>query len=234
MVRIGNFLFHYRNILFPCFYALLFIPSPKLFENYTFAVIAGLAISLSGQVIRVLTIGLVYIIRGGSKRRIYAKDLVTTGMFSHCRNPLYIGNILILVGLGFIANSLWFALFVVPVFLFAYQAIVLSEEAFLRGKFGQDFNDYTNDVNRWLPRFSGISETLKSMKFNWKRVVLKEYTATYIWTAGALILGMRAVYGQCVADGCSIKWLFIAGLSVLTALYFGVMFVKKKKLLRAD
>ncbi|MFC1608432.1 isoprenylcysteine carboxylmethyltransferase family protein, partial [Candidatus Latescibacterota bacterium] len=100
MIAFGNFLFHYRNILFPLFYAGLFIPSPELFSSYPVAAIAGLAICLLGQGIRVITIGLVYIIRGGSNRRVYAKDLVTTGMFHHCRNPLYVGNILVLFGLG--------------------------------------------------------------------------------------------------------------------------------------
>ncbi|HPW62164.1 MAG TPA: hypothetical protein PLJ13_07710 [Cyclobacteriaceae bacterium] len=93
MVKIGNFLFHYRNVLLPVFFLLILVPAPELFQNPTIALVIGLGISIAGQLIRFITIGLVYIIRGGQNRKVYAQDLVTTGIFSHCRNPLYVGNI---------------------------------------------------------------------------------------------------------------------------------------------
>ncbi len=96
MVKLGNFLFHYRNVLFPVFYLLLFVPSPLLFSNSLIAAVAGFVIAFIGQLIRALTIGLIYIVRGGKDRRIYAEGLVTEGIFFHCRNPLYVGNILVM------------------------------------------------------------------------------------------------------------------------------------------
>ena len=165
MVALGNFLFHYRNMLFPLFYLILFVPSPVIFTSDLTAALTGLCISLIGQIIRIATIGLQYIIRGGSKRRVYAKDLVTTGIFSHCRNPLYIGNILILLGLSIIANSLLFLVVFIPLFAFFYQAIVRAEGNFLLGKFGDEFREYTESVNRWLPKLNGLGETFASMSF---------------------------------------------------------------------
>ena len=100
MVKLGNLLFHNRNWLFPLFYVILFIPSPEVFSDPVTAMLIGFGIAIIGQIIRIITIGLVYIVRGGRNRRVYADDLVTTGIFSHCRNPLYVGNILILAGLG--------------------------------------------------------------------------------------------------------------------------------------
>jgi hypothetical protein len=76
----------------------------------------------------------------------------------------------------------------VPVFLFIYQAIVLAEENFLRGKFGAGFDAYCADVNRWWPRLQGLGATLSSMEFNWKRWILKEHTTQYIWLAGIFLL----------------------------------------------
>src|SRR5437762_13769418 len=99
MVRLGNFLFRNRNGIFPLFYLLLFLPSFEVFPNPVTAMITGFSVTIIGQLIRVMTIGLVYIIRGGKDRRVYAEDLVVTGIFAYCRNPLYVGNILILVGL---------------------------------------------------------------------------------------------------------------------------------------
>src|SRR3954470_19201063 len=118
MVQLCNFLFRNRNGLFPFFYLILFVSSPEVFHDPVAAMIAGFTITLLGQLIRVVTIGLVYIMRGGKNRRVYADDLVTTGIFAHCRNPLYVGNILILAGLGVASNSLIFLAVFLPVFLF--------------------------------------------------------------------------------------------------------------------
>lgn len=105
MISIGNFFFKYRNNLFIFLYLLLFVPSPLLFspdkfgeKYYLFPIILGLFITISGELIRGLTIGLAYIIRGGRDKKVYAEKLVTEGLFNHCRNPLYVGNILMLLG----------------------------------------------------------------------------------------------------------------------------------------
>ncbi|HUM66877.1 MAG TPA: isoprenylcysteine carboxylmethyltransferase family protein, partial [Chitinophagaceae bacterium] len=117
--------------------------------------------------------------------------LVTTGIFSHCRNPLYVGNILILVGLGIASNSLIFMAIATPLFLFFYQAIVRAEENFLRNKFGAEFDAYCSRVNRWIPNLNGIWKTIDSMEFKWTRVIIREYTSTYIWTTGAVLIIMK-------------------------------------------
>lgn len=93
-----------------------------------------------------------------------------------------------LLGVGILANSLFYVAIMVPVFLFIYQAIVLAEENFLRGKFGAGFDAYCADVNRWWPRLQGLGATLSSMEFNWKRWILKEHTTQYIWLAGIFLL----------------------------------------------
>ena len=104
----GNFLFHTRNVLFPILIAMvLFLWPPVAIDNVpgVYLMIVGLLMVMIGQGLRILTIGLVYIVRGGRKRRIYAKKLVTDGLFSHCRNPLYVGNILIVIGFLFISGN---------------------------------------------------------------------------------------------------------------------------------
>lgn len=196
MVQIGNFFFKYRNWLFIIFYALLFVPNvPQLFTEknfgpnyYLYPLIIGLVITVAGQAIRGATIGLAYIIRGGKNKKVYAEDLVTTGIFSHCRNPLYVGNILMLAGVGVLSNSLLYVVIMIPFFLFVYQAIVLAEENFLRNKFGEQFNNYCVNVNRWVPRLSGLSKTFSGMRFNWKRYINKEHTTTFIWLCGIVLL----------------------------------------------
>lgn len=234
MVAIGNFFFKYRNWIFILFYAALFLPSPALFskemfdESYLwYPIIAGLIITVAGQLIRGLTIGLAYIIRGGKEGKPYADGLVTTGIFSHCRNPLYVGNILMLLGVGILANSLFYVGIMIPLFLFIYQAIVLAEENFLRGKFGNGFDAYCRDVNRWWPKLSGLIATVSSMEFKWKRWILKEHTTQYIWLAGIfLILFLK--YPEFSGDDITIRnQNIIYSLGLLTLMYVIVRLLKK-------
>ena len=127
MIAIGNFFFKYRNWIFILFYAALFVPSLPLFsaascgpQYYWWPVVLGLLITCMGQGIRGLTIGLAYIVRGGKEGKPYADGLVTEGIFRHCRNPLYVGNILMLLGVGILANSVFYVAIMMPLFLFIY------------------------------------------------------------------------------------------------------------------
>jgi protein-S-isoprenylcysteine O-methyltransferase Ste14 len=235
MVKFGNWIFHNRNGLFPLFYLLLFVPSPEVLDNPLYAMIAGFAVAALGQSIRVFTIGLAYIIRGGKDRRIYAEELVTTGVFAHCRNPLYLGNILVLTGLGIASNSIFFICFATPLFLFFWQAIVLAEEQFLFKKFGATYTDYCRRVNRWLPNITGLGKTVKGMVFKWKRVVIREYTATYIWTSGAVLIVMKHFYVHTDRYSFANYWpLFVALLVTFLFLYLFVRYLKKSRKIISD
>jgi hypothetical protein len=166
----------------------LFSPNRFGHRYHIWPISIGLFITCLGQLIRGLTIGLAYIVRGGKEGKPYAEGLVTDGIFNHCRNPLYVGNILMLLGVGILANSLLYVVVIIPVFIFIYQAIVLAEENFLRGKFGPGFDEYCKKVNRWFPNLGGIGKTLRSMQFNWKRWILKEHTTQFIWLIGICLL----------------------------------------------
>ena len=234
MIRIGNFFFHYRNALFPLVFVLLFIPGPNLFPTDTLAIAIGLSIAIAGQLIRAITIGLVYIIRGGRNRQVFAKGLVQTGMFAHCRNPLYVGNVLICLGVGVTANSLLFLAIGMPFLLFAYSAIIAAEENYLHEKFGQEFEDYCKRVPRWIPIFSGILQTAQSMDFKWRRLIVKEYGSTFCWMAGvcAVLIKNRWLQVRTFSDlqiYCLISTLVLVTLAFAIARY-----LKKSGTLVAD
>lgn len=234
MVRIGNFFFKHRNWVFIFFYGALFIPSWPLFppsafgtSYYIWPVSIGLFITCLGQMIRGLTIGLAYIIRGGKDGKPYAEGLVTEGIFRHCRNPLYVGNILMLLGVGILANSLLYVAVMIPFFLFIYQAIVLAEENFLRGKYGAAFDEYCKQVNRWFPGLRGIGRTLGSMHFNWKRWILKEHTTQLIWLIGITLI-LFLYYPQFTGYNENRRNLVLGiVLGVLLLIYAGVRYGKK-------
>ena len=234
MIEIGNFFFRYRNWLFIILYLLLFLPSPPLFRAEQFGesfwmlpLILGLVVTVSGQMIRGATIGLAYIIRGGRDKKVYAEDLVTTGIFSHCRNPLYVGNILMLFGVGILSNSMIYIVVIMPLFLFIYQAIVLAEENFLRSKFSTAFDDYCARVNRWVPSLAGIGKTFNAMKFNWKRWILKEYNTQFVWMAG-IVLIILFRYPQITGNNVSTRNLWLAILIPALGIYYGTVRYLKK------
>ena len=112
---------------------------------------AGALVALSGQAFRVLVIGLVYITRGGQNRQVWANALVDTGMFAHSRNPLYVANLLLFLGLALVHNGWAMYLIVLPFFVVAYVCIVAAEEAYLVERFGDAYAEYCRRVPRWMP-----------------------------------------------------------------------------------
>jgi protein-S-isoprenylcysteine O-methyltransferase Ste14 len=233
MIALGNFFFRYRNFLFPLAYVFIFAKTTLLFADYHAAALAGLIIALIGQALRFATIGLDYIVRGGRNRRVYADDLVTGGLFSHCRNPLYVGNYLILVGVGVASCSAPFVFFVLPFLALAYWAIIAAEENFLRAKFGEAFDAYCGRVSRLFFNPMGLGSTLQGMKFHWARVVVKEYGTTFSWTVGYILVVMQNAWlaQDYTLSSSLIISLWIALLGVATA-YAVARFLKKREIIR--
>ena len=235
MVRIGNFFFHYRNGLFPLLYLLIFINGPAAFPDARLALLTGVLVALFGQILRGVTVGLDYIVRGGRNRQVYADRLVQGGIFAHCRNPLYVGNYLILVGVGIASNSLLFLAIGLPFFLFAYWGIIAAEEAFLRGKFGAEFTDYCGRVNRLLPNFSGLSKTLEGMHFNWRRLISAEYGSAYIWMAAIILASLKNLWfaGRYEFHATNVRALWLL-LVLVTVAYLVARLLKKSGKLKTD
>lgn len=77
--------------------------------------------------------------------------LVTYGIFSWSRNPLYNGNFLVWMGFCVISGVMWFLPVAVLVFGAEYGFIVRYEEGVLESTFGREYLDYKNSVPRWLP-----------------------------------------------------------------------------------
>lgn len=234
IIKIGNFLFHYRNGLFPLVYLLIFFKSLPLMADYRIAAVTGFVVAFAGQLLRAVTIGLEYIIRGGRKRQVYAEKLVQGGIFAHCRNPLYVGNFMIILGVAIASNSLLFLCVGIPVFAFSYWAIIAAEENYLREKFGREYDDYSARVNRLIPSFVRMRQTLTGMRFNWRRLITKEYGSTYIWMAGIILVTLKNVWlnGEYRTNALTWSlWLFFA---VVTIAYGTARFLKKSGLLKAE
>ena len=185
-VAYGHWLFKHRNWVFPVVsFALLFGLPPATGPVGPIPGIAvdilGIAVVLAGALLRTAVVGLAYIKRGGVNKKVYAANLVTSGLFSHCRNPLYVGNLLISAGLFIAHGNPVSMLLAAGYFGYSYHAITMAEEGFLRLKFGAAYERYCAHVNRWLFRLDGLGQTFASMHFNWRRVIANEYMTTFTW-----------------------------------------------------
>jgi protein-S-isoprenylcysteine O-methyltransferase Ste14 len=76
--------------------------------------------------------------------------LVVTGPYRYTRNPDYVGQALVFVGLALVANSGWALLLLPLVLLVVDYGVVRREERYLEARFGREYRDYTARVRRWL------------------------------------------------------------------------------------
>ncbi len=157
LVRYGNFLFRYRDAAFPLVLVALFVASPPRWPGNSRRAddlldLAGVLVALAGQAIRAATVGYAYIIRGGRNKQVYAEGLVTRGVFNHCRNPLYVGNLLAWLGVVVASGVLWFLPLAALIFAVEYSLIVRFEEGVLESTFGAEYLAYKARTPRWLPR----------------------------------------------------------------------------------
>lgn len=79
-----------------------------------------------------------------------ANSLVQSGIFSRTRNPIYLGDALVLLGLILNWNAV-LALPAVPIFVWIIEKrFIVPEENRLRRKFRFDFAKYEQKVRRWI------------------------------------------------------------------------------------
>lgn len=152
MSNIAAKIFKYRSYTPIPFLILMLIYAEASLVSF----IVGLVIALSGEAIRLWGVSW-----AGSETRttgagVGGTFLVISGPFAHVRNPLYVGNILIYLGIGIMSMALFPYLQIIAVifFYFQYYLIVKEEESFLITKFKDDYQDYLKNVPRFGWRFT--------------------------------------------------------------------------------
>jgi len=238
----GSFLFKYRNTVFPVFLAILFVIFPPVLYGGSLQSdlrldIVGIALCIAGQIIRGAVIGFAYIKRGGLNKKVYADTLVTRGIFGVTRNPLYVGNLLAAAGILVVHNNPMVYLIAGLFTLFSYQAIVLTEERFLRNRFGEEFEQYCREVPRWRPRLSRLRGATDGMAFQWGKVVMKDYSTCCTWVVITTLLFMYEGYREAGTDSgrLIIGAAVLAGVGLFSLLVHGIKksASRKQRMLKA-
>ena len=87
---------------------------------------------------------------GGPGMKIPPDRLVTTGPYAWCRNPMYLGHFIFVLGLALTFQSI-FALALLVLTVTILQMHVVRDEKRLRELFGADYEAYAARVERWIP-----------------------------------------------------------------------------------
>ena len=156
MSALASKIFKYRSYTpIPFLIIMFFYANPNIWS-----LLCGLIISLTGEAIRIWGVSW-----AGSETRttgaVGGSFLVISGPFAHVRNPLYVGNILMYTGLGFMSFALfpYLQLLGLIFFYFQYKLIVQEEEKYLEKAYGKDYENYRHKVPGFFPK-------LKAYKVN--------------------------------------------------------------------
>ncbi|NUS19171.1 MAG: isoprenylcysteine carboxylmethyltransferase family protein [Mesorhizobium sp.] len=76
--------------------------------------------------------------------------LVTSGPFGITRNPMYLANTLLLIGVAFVTGIAWFLIFAFLAAFATQKLAIEKEEKILTAKFGKKYRDYAKRVRRWI------------------------------------------------------------------------------------
>jgi protein-S-isoprenylcysteine O-methyltransferase Ste14 len=136
-----------------------------------------LGVSLFGQAIRVFTVG--FAPKNTSGRNTVngqiADELNVTGIYSVLRHPLYLGNFFMWLGPVLFLRDVWFLVVFGLLYWLYYERIMFAEEQFLRRKFGELYDKWSETVSSFIPySFNYIPSKLP---YSFRNVLKREYNS---------------------------------------------------------
>lgn len=232
-IKTGDFFFKWRNYIVP--FLLVFLiatcqpPASYWGKEWLKDVkdVFALYLVLAGLSFRLATIGWAYIKRGGMGKKVYADKLVTEGFFGLCRNPLYVGNMLIYGGIFLVHGHPIVILFGTGFFLLMYSAIIAAEEYYLKENYGQEYAAYCTRVSRWVPSFSQFDEATENMRYSFQRALFKDVMTIF---NAFFAMGIIEIVEHYLHSSPEMFW-FVARLisSFLIFMLAGVFFIRSLK-----
>jgi len=134
-------------------FAILFVPLVSWFGQPTQELlIAGSVVAVVGALIRLWASGHV------KKNKVLATD----GPYAYVRHPLYVGNILILLGFSMASNIWWAYALMVFLILFYYPPAISYEDAKLHRIFGEEWQSWSRNIHALIPSFTNKAGSASS------------------------------------------------------------------------
>ncbi len=231
MQQEGEFLFRRRSLLpvyfLPFIAIAIFMDSVVFADKAAYAVwfrSVGFAIACLGLLVRALSVGPAP--KGTSGRSTkYAKavELNTDGMYSLCRHPIYLGNYFCFLG-AWVASGDWrYAALFTTIYWLYYERIMIYEEEFLRGEFGDAYLQWSKTTPAFVPRLSQWQKSTRT--FSWRMLFRREPAAWFGVVVGFVVV--QAVIGIDSTEGLRVELYEIVAMSVTGLLYLIARFLRK-------
>jgi protein-S-isoprenylcysteine O-methyltransferase Ste14 len=122
---------------------------------------------------------------GGEALRLWAsghiektRRLATGGPYAYTRNPLYVGSLLLALGMASASASSWVVLAVAAYLVAFYPSVIREEASFLRQTFPEEYGLWARDVPLFLPRLNAAGP--RATTFAWSRVAANREWRTAI------------------------------------------------------
>jgi protein-S-isoprenylcysteine O-methyltransferase Ste14 len=184
-VRWGRQLFKARNSISAPIFLFLAVMFWREYENDMVIWTVGPAVILAGEALRIWAMR--HIGRSARTRKDKARRLVTTGPYVYTRNPLYIGNHIILVGYCVLSELLWAVPIALCISFVFYSFIVAYEEELLKQRFGEDFVKFMEETPRWLP----VPRIGRIFDGGWREALYRERSTIYGIVIGVAAFGLK-------------------------------------------
>ena len=237
-VKVGGWFFRWRSFTpIPVIALLLVIvftcPAQQVSGGVSgnILTVLGIALAIAGEALRFFTLGQVPEGTSGQGARLEASALNTRGPYARVRNPLYLGNLGICLGLLLVANRAWAYAIGISFFLLQYFFIVRAEESFLREKYGGHFQRYAEAVPRWIPRLTPAYPGRLREEFDVGRALKKEHNPAAVWMSALVALVGWNLHCAAALTGARIAALLCVEAVVLAS--FGIVKAYKRGWLRA-
>jgi protein-S-isoprenylcysteine O-methyltransferase Ste14 len=178
---LGRFFFEWRDKLpVPLALAMVSCARPRP-VNW----LLGMPLVLAGEALRLW--GLMHIGPTTRTREICADRLITSGPYGHCRNPLYLANLLKIAGFMVIAGNLKYAVCVLVFYGIEFATMIPYEETFLAEKFPEAHAAYRKAVPAFLPRLGAAAELASEPAYSLEEA-MKSEKRTFASTSAILLL----------------------------------------------
>lgn len=181
-----------------------------------------IVLSFSGLAVRALVVGQTPPRTSGRNTLEQVADVLnTTGLYSVVRHPLYLGNFLSWLGIAMFPQSFLTLLLAVLAFALYYERIMFAEEAFLRGKFRHDFEEWAARTPAFFPRLGQWRRA--TTPFSWQMVLRGEYSGMFAIVStftGLELIRFAMAHGSLWSQ---LPWavFFVAGLAAYVGLRWG-------------
>ena len=173
----------------PLLIAILILANPSI----TSFIAGGLA-AIIGESIRIWAVG--YAGSATRTRHVGAPALITNGPYAYVRNPIYVGNFVLSLGLCMMAWA-WMP-YMIGVFIIAfgvqYVMIVSLEEESLQEIFDEEYTRYLQQVPRFIPHISSYPHA-SDFSFDIKAALRSDRRTFQSITAVTLLIALRWYLG---------------------------------------